>query len=85
MDSTCEYDERPWGNFTVLDAAYGYQVKRVEVFPGHRLSYQRHAQRSEQWIIVEGRARVIVDGREVQLDVGETLEIGIGSAHRVEN
>jgi len=42
-----EFDERPWGNFTVLDEGQDYKVKRIEVYPGKRLSYQRHARRAE--------------------------------------
>jgi len=38
------YDERPWGSFTVLDEAPGYKVKRIEVLPQKRLSYQNHSQ-----------------------------------------
>ncbi len=85
VDSTREHDERPWGSFTILDAADGYKVKRIEVLPGHRLSYQRHTRRTEHWMVVEGRARVTLDGRDVRLEAGDTIDVGIGSAHRVEN
>ncbi|HEY9436478.1 MAG TPA: hypothetical protein VI260_33900, partial [Blastocatellia bacterium] len=44
-DNSPRYDERPWGNFTVLDEGEGYKVKRIEVLPGKRLSYQKHARR----------------------------------------
>jgi mannose-6-phosphate isomerase len=79
------YDERPWGSFTVLDEGEGYKVKRIEVLPGKRLSYQRHAQRAEHWMVVAGEARVTLDGEEIALRLGETVDIGIGTAHRVEN
>ncbi|MEK7829561.1 MAG: phosphomannose isomerase type II C-terminal cupin domain [Acidobacteriota bacterium] len=80
-----KYDERPWGNFTVLDEADGYKVKRIEVLPGKRLSYQKHAQRAEHWFIVAGTAKVTLDGNDIFLKPGEYVDIAIGQAHRIEN
>ena len=80
-----KYDERPWGNFTVLDEAEGYKVKRIEVLPGKRLSYQKHAQRAEHWFIVAGTAKVTLDGTEIFLKPGEYVDIAVGAAHRIEN
>src|SRR5687767_9653544 len=79
------YDERPWGSFTVLDEGEGWKVKRIEVLPGKRLSYQKHARRSEHWFVVEGTAKVTLDGEEIILKTGETVDISVGTAHRVEN
>ncbi len=59
------YDERPWGNYTILDEGAGFKVKRIEVKPGKRLSYQKHARRAEHWYVVTGQARVTLDGREI--------------------
>ena len=84
-DASPLYDERPWGSFTVLDEGAGYKVKRIEVLPGKRLSYQRHAQRAEHWMVVRGAARVTLDGEEITLRAGETVDIAVGAAHRVEN
>lgn len=47
-------DERPWGNYVVLDEGTDYKVKTITVFPGKRISYQRHARRQEHWLIVHG-------------------------------
>jgi hypothetical protein len=47
-----EYDRRPWGSYTVLDEGEGFKVKRIEVLPGKRLSYQKHLHRAEHWFIV---------------------------------
>lgn len=79
------YDERPWGSFTVLDEGEGYKVKRIEVLPGKRLSYQKHARRAEHWMVVKGEARVTLDGEEITVRLGETIDIIVGAAHRVEN
>lgn len=79
------FDRRPWGTFTVLDEGEDFKVKRIEVLPGKRLSYQKHAQRAEHWIVVQGRAKVTLDGREIVVTPGEAVDIAIGMAHRVEN
>lgn len=78
-------DQRPWGTFTILDETPGYKVKRIEVLPEKRLSYQRHEHRSEHWMVVAGTAKVTLDGREIVLKKGETVDIPARSAHRIEN
>ena len=84
-DQSPRFDRRPWGTFTVLDEGSNYKVKRIEVLPGKRLSYQKHAHRSEHWMAVSGRATVTLDGVEIVLSEGETVDIPAGVAHRVEN
>jgi mannose-6-phosphate isomerase len=85
MDHSPRFDQRPWGSFTVLDEGAGYKVKRIDVLPGKRLSYQKHAQRSEHWMVIAGTAKVTLDGQEVLVRPGETVDIAVGIAHRVEN
>jgi mannose-6-phosphate isomerase len=80
-----EFDQRPWGTYTVLEEAPTFKVKRIEVLPGKRLSYQKHAQRAEHWVVVAGTAKVTLDGREITVRTGEAIDIPVGSAHRVEN
>ena len=84
-DTSPKFDRRPWGTFTVLDEAPTHKVKRIEVLPGKRLSYQRHSRRSEHWMAVSGRARVTLDGVEVLISAGQTVDIPAGTAHRIEN
>ena len=84
-DNSSRYDERPWGNFTVLEEGEGYKVKRIEVLPGKRLSYQKHARRAEHWFIVQGEAKVTLDDKEIKLNAGEYVDIPVGAAHRIEN
>jgi mannose-6-phosphate isomerase len=79
------YDERPWGSFTVLDEGSTYKVKRIEVHPQKRLSYQKHEHRAEHWMIVAGTAKVTLDGRELHRSTGDTIDVPAGSAHRIEN
>jgi len=85
IENSSRFDRRPWGTFTVLDEGDGFKVKRIEVFPGKRLSYQKHSRRAEHWVVVQGTAKVTLDDREIMVEAGEAIDIGIGSAHRVEN
>ncbi|HEX4998003.1 MAG TPA: phosphomannose isomerase type II C-terminal cupin domain [Terriglobia bacterium] len=79
------YEKRPWGSFTVLDEGAAYKVKRIEVIPKMRLSYQRHTHRSEHWMIVAGSAIVTLDGQDRRLDCGDIVDIPAGTAHRIAN
>ncbi len=79
------FDQRPWGSFTVLDEGENYKVKRIEVLPGKRLSYQRHAHRAEHWFVVRGTAKVTLNGSKLIVRAGEAIDIMVKTAHRVEN
>jgi mannose-6-phosphate isomerase len=85
QENSPKFDRRPWGTFTVLDEADGFKVKRIEVLPGKRLSYQKHAQRAEHWVVIHGAAKVTLDDRDVTVEAGHSIDIPIGAAHRVEN
>jgi mannose-6-phosphate isomerase len=76
---------RPWGSFTILDEGEHYKVKRIEIDPGLRLSYQRHAKRSEHWYIVRGTAKVTLNDVEILAPAGDSIDVAVGDAHRVEN
>lgn len=84
-ENSPRFDRRPWGTFTVLDEADGFKVKRIEVFPGKRLSYQKHAKRAEHWFVVSGVAKVTLDDKDLMVHSGESIDIAVGAAHRVEN
>ena len=84
-DTSPLFDRRPWGSFTVLDEGAGYKVKRIEVLPGKRLSYQRHARRAEHWMVVAGTGRVTLDGEDTTVRAGETVDVPVGTAHRIQN
>ena len=85
QDASPIFDQRPWGSFTVLDEDEDYKIKRIEVFPTKRLSYQKHAHRSEHWFVVRGIAKVTLNGKEILVKKGEDVDIPVGTAHRVEN
>ncbi len=78
-------DQRPWGSYTILDEGEGFKVKRIEVLPEKRLSYQKHARRSEHWYVVRGQAKVTLNGDEILVAAGQAVDIPVGAAHRVEN
>jgi mannose-1-phosphate guanylyltransferase/mannose-6-phosphate isomerase len=76
---------RPWGSFRSIDLGDGFQVKRITVKPGARLSLQRHAHRAEHWVVVQGRARVTRDDETIELRASESATIPLGAVHRLEN
>jgi mannose-6-phosphate isomerase len=80
-----EFSQRPWGSYTVLTEGDGFKVKTIEVHPGRRLSYQKHARRAEHWFVVTGQGVVTLDGAEVPVGRGDTVDVGIGVAHRMHN
>jgi len=75
----------PWGKWEVLYDDPQYKVKRIEVLPGNRLSYQKHFKRMEHWMIVQGKAKVTLSGKEVILNEGDHIDIPFEAAHRIEN
>lgn len=79
------FETRPWGSWHVLDEGEGYKVKRLEVKPQQRLSYQTHTFRAELWIVVSGTATCVVEGRTIVAHAGDVVEIGVGVAHRITN
>jgi mannose-6-phosphate isomerase len=82
---TGESDERPWGSYQVLEDAPTHKVKRMEVLPGRRLSYQRHQFRAEHWFVVAGAGEVTLDGTAIDVGPGQAIDIGRGAAHRIAN
>ena len=78
-------DHRPWGWFESLAIGPRFQVKRIVVKPGAALSLQSHLHRSEHWVVVQGTARVTVDGEVRLLAENESTYIRQGAIHRMEN
>jgi mannose-6-phosphate isomerase len=69
----------------VLADADDHKIKSIVVRRARRLSYQRHASRSEHWFIVRGRAAVTLDGEGTEFNPGDAIDIPRGSAHRIES
>jgi mannose-1-phosphate guanylyltransferase/mannose-6-phosphate isomerase len=76
---------RPWGWYQRIDQGSRFQVKRIMVKPGGRLSLQKHYHRAEHWVVVRGTAEVTVNQDIVVLHENESVYIPIGSIHRLTN
>ena len=76
---------RPWGKYDSVDVGERYQVKRITVNPGAKLSVQMHHHRAEHWIVVSGTAKVTIDGKEQLLAENQSTYVPIGSIHSLEN
>ena len=77
--------ERPWGRYYVIEDNENYKIKRIEVNPKSRLSYQYHMQRSESWTIIKGQGIVTLDGVEYKVSAGESIKINKEAKHRMQN
>jgi mannose-6-phosphate isomerase-like protein (cupin superfamily) len=79
------YANTPWGRWEVLLDAPDHKVKRITVNPGKRLSYQKHFKRQEHWFMVSGQALVTLDGEDIPLTAGQSVDIPQEAAHRMAN
>ncbi len=78
-------DYRPWGHYEVLALANRFQVKRIVVKPGERLSLQKHFHRAEHWVVVAGSAIVTRDHEEILVRENESIYLPLGCVHRLHN
>ncbi|MDU9049165.1 MAG: mannose-1-phosphate guanylyltransferase/mannose-6-phosphate isomerase [Candidatus Electrothrix sp. Rat3] len=76
---------RPWGSYTTLEIHDRFQIKRITVTPGARLSSQMHHHRHEHWVVVRGTARVENGEQDILLREDESTYIPLGTTHRLEN
>jgi len=76
---------RPWGYVETLNLGERYQVKKLQISPGRRLSLQKHMHRSEHWVVVRGTGEVTVDGDIRILHENESVYMPIGAVHRLAN
>jgi mannose-1-phosphate guanylyltransferase/mannose-6-phosphate isomerase len=76
---------RPWGYYQSIDAGPRYQVKRIVVLPGRRLSLQKHHHRAEHWVVVKGTAEVTRNAETTMVHENESIFLPIGAVHRLAN
>ena len=76
---------RPWGHYDSIDAGDRYQVKRICVKPGAKLSVQMHHHRAEHWIVVSGTAKVTKGEQTLLVTENESIYIPLGTVHALEN
>ena len=76
---------RPWGYYTCLNSGDGYLTKSICVMPKQKLSVQSHNHRSEHWVVLEGKALVLLDGKENHLEAGDSIDIPLKAKHSLQN
>ncbi len=76
---------RPWGSYDAVDYGHRFQVKRITVRPGGKLSLQMHHHRAEHWVVVKGTAKVVCGDRVKLLTEDQSTYIPVGEKHRLEN
>ena len=80
-----ESEKRPWGSFYVVHDEKEYKIKRIEVLPGKRLSYQFHYKRSESWTIIDGSGKITLNDKVINYSKGDNIFIPKEMKHRIEN
>jgi mannose-1-phosphate guanylyltransferase/mannose-1-phosphate guanylyltransferase/mannose-6-phosphate isomerase len=76
---------RPWGFYESIEQGHRYQVKRITVNPGAKLSLQKHFHRAEHWVVVNGTALVTRDQEQLLVRENESVYLPLGAVHRLEN
>ena len=76
---------RPWGFYTVLAQGEGFLTKLIQVNPGQKLSVQSHNHRSEHWVVLHGKAKVVLEGKEHILSPGHSVDIPVKAIHSLQN
>lgn len=76
---------RPWGFYTVIAQGKGFMTKIIHVNPGQKLSLQSHNFRSEHWVVLTGKAKVILEGQDLILSPGHSIDIPLKAIHSLQN
>ena len=76
---------RPWGFYTVIAQGKGFQTKIIHVNPGQKLSVQSHNFRSEHWVVLTGMAKVVLEGNDLILSPGHSVDIPVKAIHSLQN
>ena len=76
---------KPWGYYDSIDTGYNFQVKRILVNPGAKLSLQKHLHRAEHWVVVSGVAKITCGKKIYNLEKNQSTYIPKGEIHRLEN
>lgn len=76
---------RPWGYYTCIESGKGYLTKVISVSSGQKLSIQSHNHRAEHWVVLQGKAKVLMGEEFLTLNVGQSVDIGVGVIHSLQN
>jgi mannose-1-phosphate guanylyltransferase len=85
LTETHKTSYRPWGGYSSILMGERFQVKKLFVKPGKKLSLQKHHHRSEHWVVVRGTAEVTVDGTVTMLAENQSIYLPLGCTHRLAN
>ncbi len=85
LNQVGEIYQRPWGWYQTIAQDMGFQVKRIHVIPGGRLSLQSHYKRAEHWVVVTGLATITINETCQDYQANAAVYIPIGAKHRLEN
>jgi mannose-1-phosphate guanylyltransferase len=85
LTETHKTSYRPWGGYSSILIGERFQVKKLFVKPGKKLSLQKHHHRSEHWVVVRGTAEVTVDGQVTMLTENQSIYLPLGCTHRLAN
>jgi len=77
------FEQRPWGNYTILHTEENFQVKKLFINPGKRISLQSHKFRAEHWFILSGKGTAELAGDELDVVAGDSIDVPIGMKHRI--
>ena len=78
-------EQRPWGFYTNIAKGNGFLTKIIHVNPEAQLSVQSHNFRSEHWVVLSGKAVVILNGQEFILSIGQSIDIPLKAIHSLKN
>ena len=84
-DKIGENITRPWGFYRVIAQGKDYAAKVIHVNAGQKLSVQSHNYRSEHWVVACGKAKVLLNDKEIMLDVGQSVDIPVKAVHSLGN
>jgi len=76
---------RPWGFYKCLEQGEGFLTKLIHVSPRQQLSYQMHNFRSEHWVVLSGKAKILLEGKEYVLNPGQSIDIPLKAKHSLQN
>lgn len=84
-DKIGENITRPWGYYRVIAQGKNYAAKVIHVNSGQKLSVQSHNHRSEHWVVAFGTAQVLIEDKELILNIGQSIDIPVKAIHSLSN
>ena len=84
-EANMEKEYRPWGYYEILADETDHKAKRIVVYPGKRLSLQRHTRRAEHWFVIYGAGVVTLNDNTIGVAAGQAVDIACGAWHRIQN